>query len=127
MECYIALFIQKNEERNLDTSCNCDSEEKHPLCVHKTIVLLQLLKQYGPTYFDRIRNWDKEKNKLLSLYGYSLEDDITGKFEFTYKDDKPFLRVLDTSIKRVAPGMMPAKPKPVLENVPACPVRRRNI
>ena len=115
------VVIQKNEERNFDTSCHCDSEHKHPLCVHKTIVFLQLLNSYGPNYFDRIRNWDKEKNKLLSLYGYSLEDDLSGKFEFTYKDDKPFLRVLDTSIKRVAPGMVPVKPKPVLENVPALP------
>ena len=47
------------------------------------------------------RNWDKEKNKLLEMYGYSLSDDIKGKFEFTYKDGKPFLRVLDTSIKRI--------------------------
>ncbi|TMS65520.1 hypothetical protein, partial [Pseudoalteromonas sp. S1941] len=66
-----------------------------------TIVLLQLLKQFGANYFDTIRNWDKEKNKLLSLYGYSLEDDLDGKFEFTYADGKPFLRLLDTSIKRV--------------------------
>jgi hypothetical protein len=115
------VVIQKNEERNFDTSCNCDSEQKHPLCVHKTIILIQLLNNFGPTYFDRIRNWDKEKNKLLSLYGYSLEDDIKGKFEFTYKDDKPFLRVLDTSIKRIAPGIVPVKPKPVLENVPTVP------
>ncbi|MBR2649478.1 MAG: SNF2 helicase associated domain-containing protein [Sediminibacterium sp.] len=95
------ILIQKNEERNLDTSCTCKSETAHPLCVHKTIVLLQLLKQFGANYFDTIRNWDKEKNKLLSLYGYSLEDDLDGKFEFTYADGKPFLRLLDTSIKRV--------------------------
>src|SRR4051794_39327230 len=30
------IVIQKNDERNFDTSCNCDSEHKHPLCVHKT-------------------------------------------------------------------------------------------
>ena len=28
------LLIQKNEERNFDTSCNCGSETEHPLCVH---------------------------------------------------------------------------------------------
>ncbi|MGL1166834.1 hypothetical protein ACSTKZ_25175, partial [Vibrio parahaemolyticus] len=53
------ILIQKNEERNLDTSCTCKSETAHPLCVHKTIVLLQLLKQFGANYFDTIRNWDK--------------------------------------------------------------------
>ena len=96
------LVIQKNEERNFDTSCRCD-EHEHPLCVHKVALFLQLLNAYGPYYFDSIRNWDKQKNKLLEIYGYSLDDDLTGKFEFTYKDGKPFLRVLDTSIKRAEP------------------------
>jgi len=95
------LVIQKNDERNFDTSCKCE-ETAHPLCRHKTLLFLQLLNAYGPYYFDTIRNWDKEKNKLLQIYGYSLDDDLTGKFEFTYKDGKPFLKVLDTSIKRVA-------------------------
>ena len=95
------LLIQKNEERNFDTSCNCNSDKEHPLCMHKDALLLQLLNGFGPNYFDSIRNWDKEKNKLLSLYGYSLEDNLKGKFEFTYVNGKPFLKVLDNSIKRV--------------------------
>ena len=95
------LVIQKNEERNFDTSCSCD-ETANPLCVHKTLLFLQLLHAYGPYYFDSIRNWDKEKNKLLQIYGYKLEDDLAGKFEFTYKEGKPFLKVLDATIKRVA-------------------------
>ncbi|NCI47659.1 DEAD/DEAH box helicase [Sediminibacterium soli] len=110
------LVLQKNEERNFDTSCTCKSDAQHPLCVHKNIVLLQLLHNYGANYFDSIRNWDKEKNKLLALYGYSLSDDLKGKFEFTYTDGKPFLRVLDTSIKRVStnPAAEP-RPRPVEE------------
>ena len=96
------LVIQKNDERNFDTSCGC-GETEHPLCEHKTLLFLQLLNAYGPHYFDSIRNWDKEKNKLLQIYGYSLEDDLSGKFEFAYKEGKPFLKVLDSSIKRVAP------------------------
>ncbi len=67
------------------------------------IVFLQLLNAYGPYYFDSIRNWDKEKNKLLEAYGYQLSDNLEGKFEFSYKDGKPFLRVLDPTIKRVSP------------------------
>ncbi len=102
------LVIQKNEERNFDTSCGC-TEAEHPLCMHKTLLFLQLLNAYGPFYFDTIRNWDKEKNKLLQIYGYSLEDDLAGKFEFTYKDGKPFLKVLDSSIQRVA-GPVISKP-----------------
>jgi len=103
------VLIRKNEERNFDTSCDYQDTE-HPLCLPKVIVFLQLLNAYGANYFDSIRNWDKEKNKLLEVYGYSLADDLKGKFEFVYKDGKPFLRVLDTSIKRVAPVAIPAKP-----------------
>ncbi len=96
------LRIQKNEERNFDTSCTCQTSTSHPLCLHKTILFLQLSREFGSDYFDSIRNLDNEKNKLLSLYGYSLEDDLKGKFEFSYVGGKPFLRILDTSIKRVA-------------------------
>ncbi len=95
------VVIRKNEERTFDTSCTCTATQ-HPLCEHKTILFLQLLNAYGSNYFDSIRNWDIDKNKLLALYGYSLKDDIVGKFDFTYKDGKPFLRVLDSNIKRVA-------------------------
>jgi len=111
------VIISKNEERNFDTSCNYVDTE-HPLCLPKVIVFLQLLNSYGPHYFDSIRNWDKEKNKLLEAYGYSLNDDLTNKFEFTYKDGKPFLRVLDAGIKRVAPVAMPVKQTAVEEALP---------
>lgn len=103
------IIIRKNEERNFDTSCDYEDRE-HPLCLPKLIVLLQLLHTHGANYFDSIRNWDKEKNKLLEAYGYSLKDDLKGKFEFAYKDGKPFLRVLDASIKRVALVAAPVKP-----------------
>lgn len=107
------LLIRKNEERNFDTSSTYP-DETHPLCLPKVILFLQLLQTYGPYYFDTIRNWDKEKNKLLEAYGYSLSDDLDRKFEFTYKEGKPFLRVLDSSIKRVSPAFFP-RPKPFIE------------
>ncbi|MGX5818134.1 SNF2-related protein [Chitinophaga lutea] len=94
------VILQRNEERNFDTRCTCD-EHDHPICVHKTVLFLQLLNTYGPFYFDTLRNWDKEKNKLLSSYGYSLSDDLEGKFTFSYLNGKPFLRVLDPTIKKV--------------------------
>jgi non-specific serine/threonine protein kinase len=104
------IVIQKNEERNFDTSCKCN-DHKHPLCIHKTAVFLQLLNAYGANYFDSIRNWDKEKNKLLEAYGYSMNDaGWEKKFEFTYKEGKPFLRVLDPEVKRIAlPAAEPSK------------------
>ena len=97
------VVIQKNEERNFDTSCKCD-DKQHPLCLHKTTLFVQLLNAFGPNYFDSIRNWDKDKNKLLAAYGYSMDEpDWNQKFEFAYKDGKPFLRVLDPNVKRVVP------------------------
>ncbi len=96
-----SVLIKRNEERQFDTSSNF-IEENHPLCLPKVIVFLQLLHSFGPHYFDTIRNWDKEKKKLLDAYGYSLKDDLTGKFEFSYKEGKPFLRVLDSAIKRTS-------------------------
>jgi superfamily II DNA or RNA helicase len=96
------VILQKNDERNFDTSCGCD-EAEHVLCRHKTALFLHLFNKYGPYYFDSIKNWDKEKNKLLELYGYSLNEELSGKFEFIYKEGKPFLKVLDSSIKRVSP------------------------
>ncbi|MBC7873194.1 MAG: helicase SNF2, partial [Ferruginibacter sp.] len=111
------VIIRKNEEKNFDTSCDYE-DENHPLCLPKLIVFLQLLNIHGANYFETIRNWDKEKNKLLEAYGYSLKDDLKGKFEFAYKDGKPFLRVLDAGIKRVAqvasvsrPVLLPQKEK----------------
>src|SRR5579863_3411016 len=112
------VVIRKNEERNFDTSSDFD-DTAHPLNLPKVIVFLQLLHTHGAYYFESIRNWDKEKNKLLEAYGYSLSDDLKGKFEFTYKEGKPFLRVLDISIKRVAP-LVTGRPKPVeAEPIPA--------
>lgn len=122
------VLIKKNEERNFDTSCEYEDSD-HPLCLPKVIVFLQLLNTYGASYFDSIRNWDKEKNKLLEAYGYSLKDDLKGKFEFTYQEGKPFLRVLDATIKRVATPVPSARqalrtfptPAPSLPEVPIAP------
>ena len=110
---FFPVVIQKNQERYFDTSCSC-AESMHPLCKHKIAVYLFLHDEYDANYFDSIRNWDKQKNILLGIYGYSLEDDLDGKFEFKYKDGKPFLSLLDTSIKRVS---APAVRRPVAEPV----------
>ena len=118
------LVLLKNEERNFDTSCTCNSDTKHPLCVHKAIVFLQLLKAKGANYFDTIRNWDAVKNKLLSIYGYSLEDNLKSKFEFTYTEGKPFLRVLDSSIKRVITVINSVDVKPQVVEVIAKPLTK---
>ena len=108
-----SVTIKQNEERYFDTSCTCD-EKSFPLCKHKTAVFLQALKTYGAQYFNSLQNWDVQKNKLLEQYGYSLNDDLTNKFAFTYENNKPFLRVLDPTIQKVAakPALAKAAPEP---------------
>ena len=76
-----------------------------------------------------------KKNKLLALYGYSMDDDIEGKFEFSYRDGKPFLRVLDPSIKRVAappveklkPAYVPVQKEVLVEEKLAEPLRYQKL
>ena len=112
-----SVIIRRNEERNFDTSSDYDDPE-HLLALPKVIVFLHLLYKHGQHYFETIRNWDKEKNKLLEAYGYSLKDDLKGKFEFSYKDGKPYLRVLDRNIKRiVAPTPQTQRFEKVVETV----------
>ncbi len=98
----VHIILEKNEERYFDTCCTC-TDPDHVLCKHKTALFLQLLNNYGANYFDSIKNWDRQKNKLLEGYGYSIEDEWQDKFEFVYKDGKPFLRVLDPNVKRIIP------------------------
>ena len=105
-----SVIIKRNEERNFDTSSNYQDPD-HLLNLPKAIVFLHLLYTKGPHFFETIRNWDKEKNKLLEAYGYSLSDDLKGKFEFNYKDGKPYLRVLDASIKRISSPLSNTAPK----------------
>lgn len=95
------VLLTQNEERYFDTSCNC-AEKRHPLCIHKATVFLYVLNTYGSHYFSTLRNWDTQKNKLLGLYGYSLKDNLAGKFEFSYHEGKPFLRVLDPTIRKIS-------------------------
>jgi non-specific serine/threonine protein kinase len=97
------VIIRQNDERYFDTSCSCD-EKQFPLCLHKATVFLQVLYERGVDHFHAMRNWDEQKSRLLSVYGYSLSDNLEGKFTFSYDENgKPSLRVLDPTIKRVQP------------------------
>lgn len=120
------VTLRQNEDRYFDTSCGC-AENTHPLCVHKAALFLQVLKAFGAQHFQSVQNWDVQKNKLLEQYGYSLKDDLKNKFEFIYENNKPFLRVLDPSIKKVE-GKAPTKSVNVAEEVAApAPVEEKRL
>ncbi len=95
-----SVSLQRNDDRTFNTSCNCE-EINFALCVHKAALFLQLINNYGSNYFDTIRNWDTQKNKLLQQYGFSLNDNLDGKFEFVFTEGRQILRVLDGSIKKI--------------------------
>lgn len=109
------VSIRHGEERYFHTSCGCD-EQAFPLCRHKALVFLQTLSEKGAGFFQQLRNYDLLKNKLLAQYGYSLKDDLTGKFEFANQQGRLVLRVLDPAIHKLDALPPPApKEQPVAE------------
>lgn len=120
------VTLKLNEERYFDTSCGC-AEKSHPLCLHKAALFLQVLKNFGPTYFQSVQDWDVQKNKLLAQYGYSLDDDLTNKFTFTYENNKPFLRVLDPTIQKIDPKKPVREPEVQVETAPPRELKRLGV
>jgi len=102
----LPVLFRLNDERYFDTSCTC-AEDRAPLCVHKLAAALQVLQTVGPQAFQPARAPDDQKARLLAQYGYTLDDDLTGKFAFTTENGRIFLRVLDRSLKKVA-ALQPA-------------------
>jgi non-specific serine/threonine protein kinase len=110
------IELRQNDERYFDTSCPCE-ETTHPLCRHKAAVFIQVMQERGAAFFKSLQNWDAQKEKLLAQYGYSLKDDLKGKFEFSDHEGRPMLRVLDASIKKI---VVPASlPEPAMQTVAA--------
>jgi len=119
------VTIKQNEERYFDTSCGC-SEKSHPLCTHKAALFLYALRTLGAMFFQSMQNADLQKNKLLEQYGYSLSDDLTNKFAFTYENNKPFLRVLDPSLKKITEPKLVPKAMPV-DTAPVVAVEEKRL
>lgn len=92
--------IKKIGEDKIITSCTCN-ETKYKICLHKAVVFLQLKLERGDQAFETIRDWTSRKNQLLADYGFSLADDLTGKFDFVMEKGKPELKVLDSSIVKI--------------------------
>ncbi|NDE79124.1 MAG: hypothetical protein EB047_07980 [Chitinophagaceae bacterium] len=73
------VIIRKNEERNFDTSCDYE-DTRHPLCLPKVIVLLQLLNTHGANYFDSIRKLENlsllTKTESLSYVYWTLQSSV---------------------------------------------------
>ena len=84
----------------VQSSCSCAQVLPDPLCAHKLAALLALREQFGPLAFDSMRDWTEEKNRLLSEYGFSLQDNLEGKFSFRINDKGHLeMQLVDKSIQ----------------------------
>jgi len=88
--------------KQVHTSCTCNKKLWVPLCEHKLAALLKLRQELGERAFEVMRDLTAEKNNLLAEYGYSLENDIKGKFDFKLDEDgKLNLVKLDPAIQKI--------------------------
>jgi hypothetical protein len=86
------------------TTCNCNLSIEAPLCIHKLSSLIAIRNAYGPVNpFERMRDYSEEKKKLLTEYGFTIEEDISGKFDFKIASSGELqLIVLDKSIQKLS-------------------------
>ncbi len=76
------IRLTGREKDAVHTSCSCNAEQPYPLCLHKVAALLRLREQFGPKAFLMMKDWTEEKQKLLAEYGFTLDDDLKGRFDF---------------------------------------------
>jgi SNF2 family DNA or RNA helicase len=88
------------EAGKIHSSCTCAEQLPEALCAHKVAALLALREQYGIKAFSVMRDWSEEKNRMLSDYGFSLDDKLDGKFDFRINDNGELeMKVLDPSLQ----------------------------
>jgi SNF2 family DNA or RNA helicase len=84
----------------MTTQCDCD-QNISKLCAHKVAAFIHFVRQYGHKPFDRIMDYTEEKNRLLSEYGYTLEDkNVNRLFEFEMEAGVLKLKLKDTSLEK---------------------------
>ena len=97
-------FQRIKSTKQVHTSCTCNQQLWVPLCQHKLAALLKLREELGERAFEVMRDLTVEKNNLLAEYGYSLQDDIKGKFEFKLDEDGGlYLIKADPALQKVGP------------------------
>lgn len=74
-------FVQPDK---LQLSCSCGKAKKNDICLHLFSALGILQKKYGDYYFNKFKDYTKEKNKFLSSYGLNLQDEEAKDFEFGF-------------------------------------------
>ena len=95
-------FSRIKNTRQVLTTCSCNQKLWVPLCEHKLAALLKLRDELGERAFEVMRDLTVEKSNLLAEYGYSLEDNISSKFDFKLDEDGELqLLKLDPAIQKI--------------------------
>ncbi len=74
-------FLQPDK---LQLSCTCGKAKKNDICLHLYSALGILRNKFGDYYFNRFKDYTKEKNALISPYGLTLQDAEAKDFEFGF-------------------------------------------
>lgn len=103
-EVFNTKFTKLQFNGEISTHCSCSQDLENQACIHKLGALIVIQDTYGANSpFDKMRDYTAEKNKLLAEFGFSLEDDLKGKFDFKLKTDGAVQLVrIDTSIQKVS-------------------------
>jgi superfamily II DNA or RNA helicase len=96
-----SIYLRHNDGGSFTTRCSC-KERRNRLCVHKAAVFMQLLNERGEHYFEYLRDWTEEKDRLLSEYGFSTKDPLDSLFEFYFGNGSIKLKVLAPTLRKLA-------------------------
>lgn len=103
-EIYKTRFTKLQFNGEISTVCSCSQDLENQLCIHKLAALIAIRDAYGANSpFDKMRDYTAEKSKLLAEFGFTLEDDLKGKFDFKLKTDGAVQLIrIDASIQKVS-------------------------
>ncbi len=71
-----------NYDRNKTFEHRCTCNDRSQMCIHVKAAFDWLLNTHGNNYFDSLKDWDKEKAKMLEEYGLKPEDKEASQVEF---------------------------------------------
>jgi SNF2 family DNA or RNA helicase len=97
-------FTQLKFNSELSTHCSCSQDLENQSCIHKLAAFIAVRDAFGANNpFDRMRDYTVEKDKLLAEYGFTMDDDLKGKFDFKLQANGDLQLIkLDASIQKIS-------------------------
>ncbi len=93
-------------KKGITAKCQCSRTTAKSLCWHTIAALLYTRKNYSPDFFnfdaEGFQNMQQTKDELVQQYGFSIDDDLTGLFEFDVRDGQVEMQLLDPSLRPVS-------------------------